>query len=83
VYARSWNDKPTGWFRAFKKEREGMVQVATGELPVRVRFPRSARVLGAVTKALARKYHTKGSRHWVEGFADPARERTTIEFVPR
>src|SRR5262249_5526979 len=83
VYARSWNDKPAGWFRAFKKEPEGMVQVTTLELPVRARFPRSASVLGAVTNAFAQKYNTKGSRKWVEGFADPARERTTIEFVPR
>jgi len=82
VYARSWNDKPTGWFRAFKTEPEGMVQVATLELPARARFPRSARVLGAVTNAFAQKYNTKGSRKWVEGFADPARELTTIEFVP-
>jgi hypothetical protein len=83
VYARSWNDKPTGRFRAFKKEPEGMVQVATRELPVRARFPRGASVLGAVTAAFAQKYNTKGSRRWVEGFADPARELTTIEFVPR
>lgn len=82
VYARSWNDKPSGWFRAFKREPDGMVQVATFEVPVRARFPRSASVLGAVTDAFAQKYNTKGSRKWVEGFADPARERTTIELVP-
>ena len=83
VYARSWNDKPSGWFRAFKREPEGTVQVATFEVPVRARFPRSASVLGAVTSAYAQKYITKGSRKWVEGFADPARELTTVEFVPR
>jgi hypothetical protein len=83
VYARSWNDKPSGWFRAFKREPEGTVQVATFEVPVRARFPRSAGVLGAVTNAYAQKYNTKASRKWVEGFADPARELTTVEFVPR
>lgn len=60
-----------------------MVQVAALGVPVRARFPRGASVLGAVTQAFARKYSTKGSRKWVEGFADPARELTTIEFVPR
>ena len=83
VYARSWNDKPTGWFRAFKREPDELAQVATLEIPVRASFPRSARVLGAVTEAFAQKYNTKASRKWVEGFAEPTRESTTVEFVPR
>ena len=83
VYARSWNDKPTGWFRAFKREPDGMVQVATVEIPVRARLHRSARIIGAVTNAFAQKYNSKGSHKWVEGFADPERELTTLEFVPR
>ena len=83
VYARSWNDKPTGWFRAFKHEPEGWVQVGELELLVRARFPRSANVLGAVTNAYAQKYDTKASRKWVEGFAEPARQLTTLEFLPR
>jgi hypothetical protein len=83
VYARSWNDKPTGWFRAFKREPEGWAQVGGLELPVRASFPRSAQVLGAVTDAFARKYDTKASRKWVEGFAEPARQLTTVELVPR
>jgi hypothetical protein len=82
VYARSWSDKPTGWFRAFKAVPDGMVQIAKLEVPVRAKFPRGSRVLGAVTSAFAQKYNTKGSRKWVEGFAEPARELTTIEFVP-
>ena len=83
VYARSWSDKPTGWFRAFKQEPYGLVQVATLELSVQASFPRSASVLSAVTQAFAQKYNTKASRKWVEGFAEPTRESTTIEFVPR
>jgi hypothetical protein len=83
VYARSWNDKPTGWFRAFKRESDGVVQVETLEIPVQARFTRSAKIIGAVTDAIAQKYNTKGSRQWVEGFAEPERERTTLEFAPR
>jgi hypothetical protein len=37
----------------------------------------------AVTKAFAEKYNTKGSRVWVEGFAEPERVVNTLEFVPR
>jgi hypothetical protein len=82
VYVRSWNDKPTGWFRAFKKEPLGMIQAAKLEIPVRAKFVRGVQILDAVTTALAQKYATKGSQKWVVGFAEAERVRNTIEFVP-
>lgn len=82
VFVRSWNDKPTGWFRAFKKEPNGTIQIDKREIAVRGRPVRSARLRDAVTAAFGEKYHTKGSQKWVEGFADPARVLTTLEFVP-
>jgi hypothetical protein len=83
LFVRSWNDKPTGWYRAFRKEPEGSVQVAGLDIPVRARLTRSARIRDAVTVAFGQKYNTKASRKWVEGFAEPAREITTLELVPR
>src|SRR5678816_169158 len=82
VFVRSWNDKPTGWFRAFKNQSSGTIQVGKLEIPVRAKVPRSARIRDAVTLAFAEKYSTKGSRKWVEGFAEPARVLTTLEFIP-
>ena len=82
VFARSWSDKPTGWFQAFQKQRSGMVQVGDLEVSVRGKSVRSARIRDAVTAAFGEKYPTKGSRKWVEGFAEPARVANTIEFVP-
>ena len=82
IFARSWNDKPTGWFRAFKKEPKGMIQIGKLEIPVRAQAPRSARIRDAVTAAFGEKYNTKASRKWVDGFAEPARVATTVEFVP-
>ena len=82
-FVRSWNDKPNGWFQAFRREPSGTLQVGGLELPVRGRLTRSARLRAAVTEALGRKYDTKASRKWVEGFAEPARELTTLELVPR
>jgi hypothetical protein len=82
VFARSWYDKPTGWFRAFRKQPSGTVQVGELEISVRAKPVRSARIRDAVTAALAEKYNTKGSRKWVEGFAEPERVVTTLEFVP-
>ena len=82
VLARSWNDKPTGWFQAFRKEANGMVQVGDMEIPVRGKVVRRARMRDAVTVAFGEKYPTKGSRKWVEGFAEPTRVTNTIEFIP-
>src|SRR4051794_36111720 len=69
VFVRSWNDKPTGWFRAFRKEPSGTVQVAELEIPVRGKVVRGARIRDAVTAAYGEKYNTEASRKWVEGFA--------------
>lgn len=83
LFVRSWNDKPTGWFRAFRTEPDGTVQLAGLEIPVRAKLTRSDRIRKAVTVAFGEKYNTKASRKWVEGFGEPARELTTLELVPR
>jgi hypothetical protein len=83
LFVRSWNDKPTGWFRAFRKEPDGTIQVAGLEVPVRAKPTRSARIREAVTAAYRQKYNTKASQKWVKGFAKPERELTTLEFIPR
>jgi len=83
VFARSWSDKPTGWFRAFRKEPLGTIQVGDREIRVRAKLVRGARVLDEITAAFGEKYNTKGSQKWVEGFAEPTRVATTIEFAPR
>lgn len=83
LFVRSWNDKPTGWYRAFRKEPDGTIQVGGAEIAVRARPVRSARIRKAVTAAFGEKYNTKASQKWVEGFAEPARELTTFEIVPR
>ena len=81
VFVRSWNDKPTGWFRAFKNEPKGTIQAGDLEIPVKAKLVHTARLRDAVTAAYAEKYPTKGSKKWVDGFAEPARVLTTLEFV--
>ena len=82
-FVRSWSDKPTGWYRAFKKEPKGSVQVADREIRILGKPTRSVRLREAVTAAFAEKYNTKGSQQWVKGFAEPSREINTLEIVPR
>jgi hypothetical protein len=82
AFVRSWNDKPTGWYRAFRAEPLGSIQLAGREVPVRARQTRGGRLLDAVTRAYAGKYPTKASEKWVRGFAEPHRAATTLELVP-
>jgi hypothetical protein len=84
VLIRSWNNKPTGWRRAFAAEPNGMMQLRGGrEVRVRARPVKSERLLDAMDAAYAEKYPTPGSRKWVSGFAEPERRATTVELVPR
>jgi len=82
TFVRSWNDKPTGWYRAFQSEPLGSIQLAGREIPVRARWTRSDRLRDAVTQAYAEKYNTKASEKWVRGFAEPQRTVTTLELTP-
>ena len=43
VFVRSWNDKPTGWFRAFRDEPRGAISLGTEERAVRAIHVRSGR----------------------------------------
>jgi hypothetical protein len=82
LFVRSWNNKPTGWFRAFSDEPIGTIKLADREIDVRAKVVRSSHLRVAVTVAFGEKYNTKASQKWVRGFAEPARELTTLEFVP-
>jgi hypothetical protein len=82
AFVRSWNDKPTGWYRAFQAEPLGSSPLAGREIPVRARRARGERLRDAVTRAYAEKYDTKASEKWVRGFAEPHRAVTTLELVP-
>jgi hypothetical protein len=82
AFVRSWNDKPTGWYRAFQAQPLGSIQLAGQEIAVRARGLRGERLRDAVTQAYGEKYNTKGSEKWVRGFAEPRRAATTLELLP-
>ena len=82
AFVRPWNDKPTGWYRAFRVQPHGSIQLAGREIAVRARRLRGERLRDAVTRAYASKYNTKASEKWVRGFADPNRLATTLELLP-
>ena len=83
VFVRSWNDKRTGWFRAFLDEPAGSIQFADVERKVRATPTRSQRLRDAVSGAYGEKYDTRASQKWVRGFAQPKRAVNTLELTPR
>jgi hypothetical protein len=68
---RSWNDKPTGWYRAFQAQPLGNIRLAGREVAIRARRLRGGRLRDAVTPAYAEKDDTKASEKCVRGFAEP------------
>jgi hypothetical protein len=82
VFVRSWNDKPTGWYRSFLAQPLGSIQLGGREIAVRARRLRGERLRDAITWAYAGKYDTKASEKWVRGFVEPHRAATTLELLP-
>ena len=83
VMVRSWNDRPTGWFRAFKSSPRGAIRIGETEVAVRAVPVRSARLMEAVDDAYAAKYDTPANRKYVKGFRANKRRATTLELLPR
>jgi hypothetical protein len=83
VFARSWQQKPEGWYRTFLDDPLGTIQVGTREIRVRTARIRSERIRDAIEEAYAMKYPTTGSTKYVRGFRAARRRDTTIEFRPR
>ena len=83
VFARSWMQKPGGWYRTFLDDPRGTIQVAARQIRIRAVPARGRRIRDAVERAYAEKYSTPGSIKYVRGFRTARRRETTMEFVPR
>lgn len=82
LFVRSWNDKPTGWHRAFACDPRGAIQIGVRTIPIRARHVRGASLMLAIDRAYAAKYPTPGSMKYVRGLASPRRRKTTTELIP-
>ena len=83
VFARSWTQKPGGWYRTFLEDPAGAIQVVEREIRIRAVRARGSRVRDAIERAYAVKYTTPGSLHFVRGFKSKRRRDTTLEFLAR
>ena len=82
VLVRSWNDKPTGWYRAFRKEGVGTIKVEHREIEVRAKPVRGEKILDQMDAAYAEKYDTKANLKYVKGFSTARRRACSLELVP-
>jgi len=82
VIVRSWNDKPTGWYRAFLSNPLGHVKLDDREIPVRAARLQGTRINDATDEAFAAKYTTKANAKYVKGFKSLKRKATTLELLP-
>jgi len=83
VFARSWTQKPGGWYRTLLEDPLGTIQAGERQVRIRAVPTRGERIRDAVERAYAKKYPTPGSVRYVRGFRTQRRRETTMEFVPR
>jgi hypothetical protein len=82
IFVRSYSLKERSWYRTFREEPRGVIEVNGKQFKVRPIFTRSERLKKLVDKAYAEKFPTAGSRVFVEGFKEKKRRDTTTELVP-
>lgn len=82
VLVRSWNDRPDGWYRAFRRGRRGAIRIVETEVLVRATPVRGVSLHAAIDVAYAEKYTTKANQPYVRGFASQRRRATTLELLP-
>ena len=82
VFVRSYSLKPRSWWRTFREDPRGVIEVNGKQFKVRPIFTRSERLKKLVDLAYAEKFPTPGSRVFVEGFKETHRRDTTTELVP-
>jgi hypothetical protein len=82
VFVRSYSLKQRSWYRTFREEPRGIIEVNGQQIEVQPVFTRSERLKKLVDRAYAEKFPTPGSRVFVEGFRERKRRDTTTELVP-
>jgi hypothetical protein len=84
VFARSWTQKPDGWYRAFLEDPRGVIQTTTNRrIRIKAVPVKSKALSDAIERGYAEKYATKASQKYVRGFRTARRRDTTTEFIPR
>jgi hypothetical protein len=82
VFVRSWSLKPRSWWRTFRREPRGAIEVRGRRIAVRAVRTRSARIKDVVDRAYLEKYDTPGSLRYARDLGRERSRETTTELVP-
>jgi hypothetical protein len=82
VFVRSWSLKPRSWWRTFREEPRGVIEVDGRRMRVRAIQTRSERLKDAVDRAYLEKYDTPGSVGFARDMGRKKSRETTTELVP-
>jgi hypothetical protein len=82
AFVRSWSLKPRSWWRTFRVEPSGAINVEGREMPVRAVQTRSERLKAAVDQAYLEKYDTPGAVRFARDLGRKRSRDTTTELVP-
>jgi len=82
VFVRSWSLKPVSWYRVFREEPRGTIQIDGREIAVRAVRTRSERLKAAIDRAYLEKYKTPGSIKFARDLGRAKSRATTTELVP-
>jgi hypothetical protein len=82
VFVRSWAVSERSWYRAFRREPHGAIQVGDRTIRVRAAFTRSDQLKNAVSRAYREKYATPGSIGYARDLGRAKSRATTTELMP-
>ena len=82
VFVRSWSLKPVSWYRVFREEPRGTIQIDGREIAVQAVRTRSERLKAAIDRAYLEKYKTPGSIKFALDLGRAKSRATTTELVP-
>ena len=82
VFVRSWSVEPEGWYRVFRKEPRGILQVAHQKIAVRAIAIKDKTLRDGINRAYLRKYNTPGALRYAKDLASAKSGATTTEFIP-
>ena len=82
VFVRSWTVKASGWYRALRKDPQGVIEVEKRRIRFRAVFTRSERLRKAVDRAYVAKFRTPWAAKLARAFKTDKRRATTTELLP-
>jgi hypothetical protein len=82
LFVRSWSLKPRSWYRTFREDPTGVIQVGGRRIRVRAVQTRSERLKDAVDRAYLEKYDTPWALKFARDLGRPKSRASTTELVP-